>query len=359
MALVVAHADVDAMFAQVHQLDDPTLVGMPVLVGGTGPRAVVAAASVEAKRLGVRSAMAMSQALRLCRNSVVVVKPDGARYRAASRTVMDALATVAHEGLVEPASIDEAYLRLQTDRPQQAAEAAVAAVRASSGLSVSVGASTTKLGAKLLSAWVKKERGPGSAAWMGDGELVGWMADLPVDVLPGCGPVTSATLAGIGVRTVADLRDADEHLVARTIGKASAGWLTAAAQNRDPRQVERPGPSKQASHERTYEADVADFSVVVADVEATARKVAAELAAAGRYARTGTVKLRTGDFQDLSRSRTLPAATDDPEVLARLARELVGQAWEALGRQPVRLVGFAASGLSEVAQPSLFLEGPE
>jgi DNA polymerase-4 len=351
---VVLHADVDAMFAQVHQRDDPRLVGQAVLVGGTGPRGVVAAASVEAKRQGVRSAMPMSTAVRLLRRGYVVVAPDRGAYTRASREVMAVLADHADGRRVEQVSIDEAYLAITAPDPAAAAARLVDDVVARVGLTVSVGAASTKLGAKLLSGRTKREHGPGSVAWLPDRELLAWMAGLPARALPGCGPVTAEALAAAGIETVADLRAADPVLLRRTVGRAAGAALVAAAHNRASASIDPPAARKQVSHERTFDADLRSGAAIAEAALDAAGHVADQLEASHRYAHSFTVKLRTGDFVDRSRSRSLPSPTADRLVLDELARSLAAEAWAAVDRAPVRLVGFAAANLSEVEQPTLF-----
>lgn len=350
---VVLHADVDSMFAQVHQRDDPMLVGQAVLVGGTGPRSVVAAASVEAKHEGVRSAMPMSTAVRML-PSYVIVEPDHGRYRRASAHVMAVLAASADDGLVEQVSIDEAYLAITSADPELAARRVVNAVVAEVGLTVSVGAASTKLGAKLLSGHTKSVHGPGSVTWLDDAALLAWMATLPVRALPGCGPVTAAALHDAGIETVADLRVADAVLLRRVVGRAAGSALVAAAHNRASTTIDPPSERKQVSHERTFAADLATITSIADAAASAAEAVAGQLERAGRYARTATVKLRTAGFDDRSRSRTIVAGTRDPDRLGALARDLAGEAWEAAGEEPIRLVGFSASNLSDVEQPRLF-----
>jgi DNA polymerase-4 len=350
----ILHADVDAMFAQVHQRDDPRLIGQAVLVGGSGPRAVVAAASVEAKRQGVRSAMPMSTAIRMLQRSYVIVAPDRGAYDRASREVMAVLADHAGEGGVEQVSIDEAYLAVTDPDPEAAAQRVVDGVVARAGLTISIGAASTKLGAKLLSAWTKRERGPGSVTWMPDRELLPWMADLPVRALPGCGPVTAEALAAAGVETVADLRAADPVLLRRTVGRAAGAALVAAAHNRASATIDPPAERKQVSHERTFDTDLRAGDTIADAAAEAARSVADHLEDTAGYAHTFTVKLRTAVFVDRSRSRTLPSATGDRATIDELARTLATEAWAAVGHEPIRLVGFSASNLSDVEQPSLF-----
>ena len=340
------------MFAQVEQLDDPRLQGRPVLVGGTGRRAVVAAASVEAKRAGVRSAMPMGMATRML-PTFVVVAPRFSRYQEVSREVMTRLVSFAVDGLVEQVSIDEAFLAIDGD-PVTTAHRIRRAVLDAVGVTISLGVADTKLAAKLLSTWTKREHGPGTVGHMAGRALLDWMGTLPVRALPGCGPVAADKLGAIGVETVADLRRTQEPLVRRALGTAAAHWLVEAAHNRDNRVVSRPGERKQVSQERTFGEDLLDLDEITAQAVAMAQEVAAALARKGRFARTGTVKLRTEDFEDVSRSRTLAVATSDAAHLAGLATDLADTAWDALANRPIRLVGFSASNLTTTVQDALW-----
>lgn len=350
---VVLHADVDSMFAQVHQRDDPMLVGQAVLVGGTGPRSVVAAASVEAKRMGVRSAMPMSTATRML-PSYVIAKPDHARYRRASAHVMRILAEHADDAMVEQVSIDEAFLAITSTDPEGAAWSVVDAVIARAGLTISIGVASTKLGAKLLSDHTKKVLGPGSVTWMRDAELLDWMAEQPVRVLPGCGPVTATALIAAGFETVADLRAANPRLLRRVVGQAASVALVSAAHNRASAIIDPPSERKQSSHERTFEEDLTTESAISDAVAEAAAAVVAHLEKADRYAKSFSVKLRTNDFTDRSRSRSLPSATRDADTVETIVRSLATQTWEAVERAPIRLVGVAAGSLTDVEQPPLF-----
>lgn len=347
------HADIDSMFAQVEQLDDPTLQGRAVLVGGTGRRSVVAAASKEAKRFGVRSAMPMGMATRML-PGYVMVSPRFDRYSEVSRVVMTSFEPLADNGLVEQVSIDEAFLAVITDDPVAAASRVRDVAITASGLTISVGIANTKLASKLLSTWTKRANGPGSVGHMDGKELLDWMGEQGVRVLPGCGPVATASLGKIGIVTVADLRESQPSLVRRAIGDASSRWLLDAAHNRDTRDIELPGERKQVSQERTFAADLLSLESLHAAAEAMARQVAEHLTNKGRFARTVTVKLRTDDFEDVSRSRTLVSPTGDAERLEAMVADLVVVAWDAAGNQPIRLVGVSASNLSDVAQDTLW-----
>lgn len=352
---VVLHVDADAFFASVEQLDNPRLDGLPVLVGGTGGRGVVASASTEAKRLGARSAMPMGAARRLCGPHHVILTPRFERYQEVSRAMFAVFAR--HAAVVEPLSIDEAWLALAGDEhPARAARRIREDVRREVGITVSVGAATTMVCAKMLSTWTKVDRGPGSQAWLGSHAAErAWMATQPVRALPGVGPVTAATLADEELHTIGELAGADRGRLERLLGTAAAHSLLALAGNDDPR---RPGPAaerKQLSTERTLAADLTTTTAVVALATELAHEVVDGLRERGGGARTLTVKLRSSSFDDLRRSRTLPAPTDDPAVLVPVAHALARAAHDALDAAPVRLVGVAASGLADATQPTLDL----
>ncbi len=294
----ILHVDADSFFASVEQRDNPELVGVPVLVGGAGARGVVASASVEAKRLGVRSAMPMWRARALCGPSLVVVASRHARYREVSEVVFGLLARAA--AVVEPVSIDEAYVLLPTDAdPPTVAGRLRRDVRREVGITVSIGGGTTKVVAKMSSAWVKQVRGPGSQAILAPDQEQDWLAVQPAEALPGCGPVTAAALADLGIRTIGDLRRQPLAALARRIGTAAAENLLALAHNDDPRPVAPPAARKQLSQEHTFAQDLPDRAAVRAAVADTAARVAAGLADERRAARTFTVKLRTDDFEDV------------------------------------------------------------
>lgn len=355
MSGAVLHVDADAFFASVEQLDEPRLHGLPVLVGGIGGRGVVASASTEAKRLGARSAMPMGQARRLLGPHHVVVQPRFARYQEVSRQMLAVFD--AHATMVEPLSIDEAWLALPADAdPPRVAAALCRDVRREVGITVSVGAATTMVCAKMLSTWTKAVHGPGSRAWLGGAAAErAWMAEQPVRALPGVGPVTASTLADEELHTIGALAAADPGRLERVLGTAAARSLRAFAANQDPRRPGPPAERKQVSTERTLDRDLMSTDAVVALAGELAAEVAATLHERGGGARTLTVKLRSASFEDCTRGRTLTAPTDEADRLVTLAHELALVAHDALDGVPVRLVGIAASGLSDATQPTLDL----
>lgn len=353
--MAVLHVDADAFFASVEQLDEPRLRGLPVLVGGIGGRGVVASASVEARRLGARSAMPMSVAQRRLGPHHVVVTPRFGRYREVSRQLFAALEP--HAELVQPVSVDEAYVELAAGvAVARVASVVRREVAAATGVTVSVGGATTMVCAKMLSTWTKVVRGPGSQMVLPDRAAErAWMASQPVRALPGVGPVTAGALADLEIALVGDLAAKQPRELERALGRAAAHQLTALARNDDPRRPAPPGARKQVSQERTWREDVDDTAVLADRAAAQAVEVVASLLAHGEGARTMSVKLRDRDFIDVQRSRSFVQPSDDEALLVATVRELALAAHAALDRAPVRLVGVAASNLAPAAQPTLDL----
>lgn len=341
----VLHLDADAFFASVEQLDDPRLAGRAVLVGGLGARSVVASASREAKARGARSAMPMEQARRMV-GPHVVVTPRGARYREVSRELFEIVR--ARAGDIEQVSIDEAFLHVPAGtHPARFAVRLVRAIRASLGLTVSIGGGTTRLVAKLASTATKREAGPGTVLVVPPEEERDWLAPMDVSAIPGVGPRSREALDRVGVQTIADLREIGPALLRRELGEAAAVRLVALADNDGPWQLELDREAKQTSHETTYETDRIAFDDVAVEVRRLAAATVGDLGA--RVARTVTVKLRDTDFTTVTRSDTAEA-TADVEVVTARALRLAATAHDALGRRPVRLIGVALSNFSPHAQ---------
>ncbi len=348
----ILHLDLDAFFAAVEQRDKPSLRGKPVIVGGVGVRGVVSTASYEARRFGVGSAMAMSEARRRCPHAAFL----GGRFRAyrhASGIVMGLLRDLSP--LVEPLSLDEAFVDLAAvERPldedsllELAADLRGRLSEATGGLTASVGLGSSKFMAKVASELAK----PDGVRLVVPGTEVATIAGLPARAIPGVGPATMDRLARLGVATVADLQRLSAAELVRELGKSAGEHLHALAFARDDRAVEPERETKSISVEDTFEHDIADAAVLARVADAHAAQVAARLAKAALFARTVTVKVRWPDFSSISRSRTLDGATDRPEVVAQVARSLL----EGLDTsQGVRLLGVGVSGLVEVAQEPLF-----
>jgi DNA polymerase IV len=337
----ILHVDMDAFYASVEQRDDPDLVGRPVAVGSPTGRGVVAAASYEARVFGVRSAMPMVRARRLC-PELVVVRPRFDRYHEVSAQLMRILRDVTP--LVEPLSLDEAFLDVGGavrifGAPPAIAQQIRERVRDELGLPCSVGVGPTKSVAKLLSGLAKPD---GSLHWPA-GEVVARLRPLPVGMLWGAGPRTTERLAEHGLTTIGEVADTDVRLLRRLVGDALGGQLHALAHGIDPRVVEPEHEARSISAETTFDDDVDDPVVLERRLQRLGTGVARRLRAQGLAARTVTVKVRFSDHRDLTRSHTLPRPTDRTHELVEVGRELLRAL--GLGRTRVRLIGFRLSGL--------------
>jgi DNA polymerase-4 len=347
----ILHVDMDAFFASVEQRDRPELRGRPVLVGHAGPRGVVAAASYEARRYGCHSAQPMAVALRLCPDAAVV-EPRGERYGEASRRMFALLETATP--LVEPLSVDEAFLDVRgTERllggPVAVAERLRAAIRAELGLTASVGVAPNKFLAKLASDMHK----PDGLTVIRPEDVDAVLLPLPVTRLWGVGPAFAGRLEALGVRTVADLRRFSEDDLVRRLG-AGGAHVHALAWGRDDREVTPGHAAKSIGQEQTFPVDLDEPEAVLDVLRLQADAVAARLRAAGLEARTVTVKIRYGDFETITRSRTLEEPSDLTSEVHAAARALF-QAWARSGYRPVRLVGVTASKLApRGSEPTLF-----
>ncbi len=303
---------------------------------------------------GVHSAMPMHEARRLCPRAAFLSGRFGA-YRTASRVVMGILAELSP--LVEPLSLDEAYVDLAAgdlDVSDSAALLGVAAdVRArvtrATGLTASVGLGSSKFMAKLASELAK----PDGVYLVEPGTEVDRIGPLAVRAIPGVGPVTAEKLDRLGIQTVADLRRASANELRREVGQAWATELARLSVADDDRPVSPEREVKSISVEDTFDVDIADMGVLEAKVSRDAASVAARLNKAGLFARTVTVKIKLGDFTTHTRSRTLLGAVDAADVIAESARQLLRGA-SAQVAQGVRLIGVGVSGFTAAAQEALF-----
>jgi len=342
----ILHCDLDAFFASVEQLHDPALVGRPVIVGGLGGRGVVAAASYEARRFGVHSAMPMHRARRLCPDGVFLA-PRFDAYQAASRAVMAILHS--YTPLVEPISLDEAFLDVSGARrrcgPGREIAAAIRTrVRDETGLTVSVGVAGTKFLAKLASDHCK----PDGLLVIEPGEELAFLHPLPVRSLWGVGPQTHKRLAALGVRTVGDLAALGEPTLVAALGDARGRHLHALAHNVDDRAVEPARAVKSVGHEETFPVDHTDPEVLRREVAHLADRTASRLRASGHRGRTVQLKVRYSDFRTITRSRTLRAPTDLAGEIAATARALLDAVEVGPG---IRLLGVSVQQLVEDATP--------
>ncbi len=351
----ILHLDLDAFFAAVEQRDKPSLRGKPVIVGGLGGRGVVSTASYEARRFGVRSAMPMHEARRLCPHAAFLSGRFGA-YRAASRIVMGLLHEVSP--LVEPLSLDEAFVDLAAggvdcSDPARLVELAeglrIRLTEATGGLTASVGLGSSKFMAKLASEQAK----PNGVHLVVPGSEAEIIAPLPVRAIPGVGPVTYERLLRLGIETIADLRRASPGELRREVGRTAADSLDNLAYARDDRPVSPDRETKSISTEETFQVDIADLPTLESVLARQAEEVASTVQRAGVFARTVTVKIKLGDFTSHTRSRTLSGATDAAEVYGEVARSLLRGA-AGIVAQGARLIGLGVSGFTTSAQETLF-----
>jgi DNA polymerase-4 len=340
----IIHVDMDAFFASVEQLDDPGLRGRPVAVGGDPrSRGVVAAASYEARAWGVRSAMPMSQAMRLCPD-LVRVSPRFGRYIEVSRKVLEILRR--WSALVEPASLDEAYLDV-SEADRSASDIATrikCQIREELGLSATAGVGPNKLVAKIASDMGK----PDGLVVIRPERVTTFLAPLPVGRLRGVGPVTEKKLQTIGIRTIGDLARAREQSVRARVGSA-AGPLMRLARGRDDSPVVPERRARSISCERTLADDTRDLRTLDALVDRFAAELAASLRADSQSARTVVLKIRYADFTSITRHRTLPHPFDDAPTIVRVSRELMART--GAGQRRVRLIGVGVTGLIEAGEP--------
>lgn len=359
----ILHVDMDAFFVSVELLRRPELRGRPVVVGGSGSRGVVAAASYEARSYGVRSAMPSAIARRRCPDAVFL-PGDHPHYSEVSARLMALFAEVTP--LVEPLSLDEAFLdvsgaRRRLGAPDHIARELRERVRDAEGLSCSIGVATNKFLAKLATNSAKPRasrsgpvEGSGVHVVPAGGELV-YLHPLPVGALWGVGPTTLEKLTRLGVVTVGDLASVSSDQLAAALGAGAAHHLLALCQGRDDRPVEPERAPKSISHEETFPVDRHDLDELRPEVVRQAHAVASRLRAASLRGRTVQLKVRYGDFTTVTRSTTMRGPTDR-------GTEVVEVAWSMLERLPVgrgvRLLGVGVSGLDDdPAQLELGFEG--
>ena len=352
------HVDMDAFYAAVEIRRRPELRGKPVVVGGTGSRGVVAAASYEARYFGIHSAMPSVRARRLCPHAVFL-PGDHSHYAEVSARVMTVLRDVTP--LVEPLSLDEAFLdvrgvaRLLGPAPELAASIR-ARILEQEQLTCSVGVASTKFMAKLATERAKPragpsgpERGPGVCVVEAGTEL-DFLHPLPVTALFGVGPATYRQLRRLGIETVGDLASLPESAAVSTLGAAAGRQLHQLANGIDDRPVVVNRLPRSISHEETLARDLHTAAELEAEATRLADAVARRLRTSKLQSRTITLKLRFGDFRTITRSVTLPDPTDGSRDLVAASRELLAQIDVAAG---VRLLGVGASGLVEASARQL------
>nr|WP_280378826.1 DNA polymerase IV [Nocardia wallacei] len=349
----VLHIDMDAFFASVEQLTRPTLRGRPVLVGGTGARGVVAGASYESRVFGARSAMPMHQARRLVGVTAVVVPPRGVVYGEVSGQVFEALRS--RIPILETLSFDEAFgepaelAGATAGRVLEFCEELRALVRERTGLVASVGAGTGKQLAKIASGLAK----PDGVRVVSPVEQQQLLAALPVRKLWGIGPVAEGRLRSLGIETVGAFAALPEQEAVSLLGGSVGAALHRLARGIDDRPVAERAEAKQISAETTYESDIVTLAQLHPAIEAMAAAAHRRLIADGRAARTVVLKLKKADMSIVTRSFTLPYATEE---LATLTAAALRSAIDPGELGPIRLVGVGFGGLSTVRQESLFPE---
>ncbi|TDQ03553.1 MULTISPECIES: DNA polymerase IV [unclassified Leifsonia] len=353
----ILHVDMDAFFASVELLERPDARGKPAIVGHAGGRGVVTSATYEARRYGVRSAMPMSQALRLCPNAIIL-PPHYDRYTEYSAKVMDIFREVTP--LVEPLSIDEAFLDVSGARrllgsPRRIAELIRSRVQEETGLTCSVGVAATKFMAKLASGRAK----PDGLLVIPRSETLAFLRPLPVGALWGVGASTQASLERMGLLTVGDLADAPLHVLQKAVGDASGRKLHELANGRDDRGIVTESREKSIGHENTFDTDVGDLDVLRREFLRLSGRVGERLRKHAMIARTVSIKVRFSDFRTITRSRTLAEPTN-------VGRRLFEEAWDVFGalnldvrQTPLRLIGVRAEQLLDAGGDAVALWDPD
>ncbi len=351
----ILHLDLDAFYASVEQLDDPSLRGRPVIVGGPSRRGVVCAASYEARRFGVRSAMPTARARRLCPDGVFL-PPRFERYGALSDQVFGIYRR--YTPLVEPLSLDEAFLDVTRSRAlhgggAEIARAIKASVRGECGLTVSAGVADVKLAAKIASDLGK----PDGLVLVPPGGTAEFLAPLPASRLWGVGHVTEEALRRIGIATIGDLARTPEAALAAAVGASHASALRGLARGDDPREVVPDEAAKSIGAEETFGEDLRGEEALLPELLAQAARVGRRLRAAGLAGHVVTLKVKYADFTLVTRRVTLDRPTDGDRAVFEAARGLLGRV--DLG-QAVRLTGISVSGFAgagERGQLDLFDAG--
>ena len=333
---VIAHVDMDAFYVSVELMRRPELRGRPVVVAGTGPRAVVTTASYEARRFGVFSATPAERARRLCPDAVFV-PPDFDSYRAKSQEVMEVLR--AHVDRVEVVGLDEAYLDLTgIDRPKAAARLVKAAVRERTGLVCSIGLGPSKLVAKVASDADK----PDGFCVLSQEMARQRFADASPGLIPGIGPRTVERLDALEIRTLGDLAAAPEQALTATFGRRNGPYLQALARFEDDREVTTHRPTKSESRETTFDYDLSGVDALQPVLDRLAGELCETLLRRRHRGRTIGIKVRLNDFSTHTRARSLAEPMNDVTTVRSVAADLLRQFDPP---RPVRLIGVRVAGL--------------
>ncbi len=353
----ILHVDMDAFFASVEVARRPELRGLPMIVGGTGSRGVVVAATYEARQYGIHSAMPMSRALRLAPD-IVVVPPDHAHYVDVSAAVMEMFTAITPK--VEPLSLDEAFLDVSGSRLTHGSPARIAGmIRAQvfdeQGITCSVGVAPTKFVAKLASTQCK----PDGLLVVPADRVISFLHPLPVGALWGVGERTEEQLHRLGLRTVADIAHTPRATLVRALGRAAGTHLAALAWGRDERVVSVHERERSVGASETFARDLDDPEVILGELLRLSEKVGARLRRAGLAGATVSITVRFADFTTITRSRTRHGPTDVSREIFHEARSL----YRALNleRARIRMVGVRVEGVVDVeqVQTQLVLGAPE
>jgi len=340
---VIAHLDCDAFYVSVELARRPELHGRPVIVAGSGPRAVVTTASYEARRFGIGSAMSAAQARRRCPQAVVVA-PDMARYKAVSRELWAIVATSLP--VLQRMGLDEAYADLTAiERPLPLLRALIAEVRERTGIQISAGIAPNRLVAKIASDLGK----PAGFVAIGREDAARRLADHSVRLIPGIGPKTAERLAALGARSIGELQRTDVAVLTTTFGPRHGAELGRKAFLHDDSPVVVEREHKSRSTETTFDVDVSDLEQLRAVVVKMSARLAEGLSASGSRARTVAIKVRLDDWTTVTRARTLDDATDRSEVIAQTALALLD---DYAPTRPVRLIGVRVAGFGDRASRS-------
>jgi DNA polymerase IV len=349
--VIVAHLDLDAFFAAVEELEDPSLRKVPLVVGGDPKgRGVVATANYVARQFGIHSAMSCAEALRRCPQTVFV-RPRHALYRQYSQAVWSAVRDVVPT--LERTGLDEGYLdigEVASDflQARRVAEAVQAAVRGSTSLTCALGVASCKVVAKVAS----DRRKPGGLTVVPAGREAAFLAPFDVRKLPGVGPKAEARMRAAGIETVGQLADLDDAELRRLLPGKIGGLLRDRARGLDPRGLELQVERVSISTEETFERDIDDRERLYGELRRMASRLAEHLQKTGEAGRTVTTKVRYSDFSIRSRSTTLAAGVDDAETIGELACGLLDR---ALRDRPgaLRLVGVGISNIEPYRQLAL------
>jgi DNA polymerase-4 len=335
---VIAHLDIDAFYASVELRRRPELRGLPLIVAGSGPRAVVTTASYEARRFGVDSAMPAARARALCPDAVVIA-PDFEAYR---RTSGEVWGIVREEvPAIQSAGIDEAYLDLSEEPfPVALLRRLVARVHERTAMTLSVGIGPSRLVAKTASAHFK----PAAFVAMSREQAVAHFAAHPTRILQGIGPKTADRLTALGIRTVGELQASPAELLAQRFGERMAGELRARAHFVDDSPVEPVRIAKSRSSEVTFPTDVADAATLERALVGMANELAEALRTRARRARTIAIKVRLDDWTTVTRARSIERFTDEAAVIATISLELLRAYAPA---RPVRLLGVRVASFQD------------